>query len=129
MAWGGIRMASENFKKNFLTFLGLGTNVVKVSSVNSELLFQWDTLVDMLVGFMCLFIPVIEYPNLVMDSATFTILVICSALLWSSVFTGPTSSPCTAKVDPVERNGIFLLLSMSLLALSCLSQAQYGYSL
>ena len=41
---GGIRMVSENFEKNFLTFLGLGTNVVKVSSVNSELLFQWDTL-------------------------------------------------------------------------------------
>ena len=37
-------MVSENFGKNFLTFLGLGTNVVKVSSVNSELLFQWDTL-------------------------------------------------------------------------------------
>ena len=44
MAQGGIRTVSENFKKNFLTFLGLGTNVVKVSSVNSELLFQWDTL-------------------------------------------------------------------------------------
>ena len=41
---GGIRTVSENFKKIFLTFLGLGTNVVKVSSVNSELLFQWDTL-------------------------------------------------------------------------------------
>ena len=41
---GGIRMVSENFEKFFLTFLGLGTNVVKVSSVNSELLFQWDTL-------------------------------------------------------------------------------------
>ena len=41
---GGIRMVSENFEKNFLAFLGLGTNVVKVSSVNSELLFQWDTL-------------------------------------------------------------------------------------
>ena len=40
----GIRMVSKNFEKNFLTFLGLGTNVVKVSSVNSELLFQWDTL-------------------------------------------------------------------------------------
>ena len=44
MAQGGIRMVSKNFEKNFLTFLGLGTNVVKVSSVNSELLFQWDTL-------------------------------------------------------------------------------------
>ena len=44
MAHGGIRMVSKNFKKNFLTFLGLGTIVVKVSSVNSELLFQWDTL-------------------------------------------------------------------------------------
>ena len=41
---GGIRMVSENFENFFLTFLGLGTNVVKVSSVNSELLFQWDTL-------------------------------------------------------------------------------------
>ena len=37
-------MVSKNFEKSFLTFLGLGTNVVKVSSVNSELLFQWDTL-------------------------------------------------------------------------------------
>ena len=45
MAQGGIRMVSKNFEKNFLTFLGLGTNVVKVSSVNSELLFQLDTLV------------------------------------------------------------------------------------
>ena len=45
MAWGGIRMVSENFKKIFLTFLGLGINVVKVGSVNSELLFQWDTLI------------------------------------------------------------------------------------
>ena len=42
---GGIRMVSKNFKKNFLTFLGLGTNLVKVSSVNSELLFQSDTLI------------------------------------------------------------------------------------
>ena len=41
---GGIRMVSENFENFFLTFLGLGTNVVKVSNVNSELLFQWDTL-------------------------------------------------------------------------------------
>ena len=41
---GGIRTVSENFENFFLTFLGLGTNVVKVSSVNSELLFQWDTL-------------------------------------------------------------------------------------
>ena len=37
-------MVSKNFEKIVLTFLGLGTNVVKVSSVNSELLFQWDTL-------------------------------------------------------------------------------------
>ena len=44
MAQGGIRMVSKNFEKIFLTFLGLGTNVVKVSSVNFELLFQWDTL-------------------------------------------------------------------------------------
>ena len=44
----GIRMVSKNFEKNFLTFLGLGTNVVKVSSVNSELLFQWDTLMQAL---------------------------------------------------------------------------------
>ena len=44
MAQGGIRMVSKNFEKIFLTFLGLGTNVVKVSSVNTELLFQWDTL-------------------------------------------------------------------------------------
>ena len=44
MAQGGIRTVSENFEKNFLNFLGLGTNVVKVSSVNSELLFQSDTL-------------------------------------------------------------------------------------
>ena len=43
----GIRTVSKNFEKNFLTFLGLGTNVVKVSSVNSELLFQWDTLVTL----------------------------------------------------------------------------------
>ena len=48
MAQWGIRMVSENFEKNFLTFLGLGTNVVKVSSVNSELLFQSDTLSSML---------------------------------------------------------------------------------
>ena len=48
---GGIRMVSENFKKIFLTFLGLGTNVVKVSSVNSELLFQSDTLACMYVTF------------------------------------------------------------------------------
>ena len=47
MAQGGIRMVSKNFKKVFLTFLGLGTNVVKVSSVNSELLFQLDTLIYM----------------------------------------------------------------------------------
>ena len=44
MAQGGIRTVCENFEKFFLTFLGLGTNVVKVSSVNSELLFQSDTL-------------------------------------------------------------------------------------
>ena len=44
MAQGGIRTVSKNFEKFFLTFLGLGTNVVKVSSVNSELLFQLDTL-------------------------------------------------------------------------------------
>ena len=44
MAWGVSGMVSENFEKFFWTFLGLGTNVVKVSSVNSELLFQWDTL-------------------------------------------------------------------------------------
>ena len=42
-------MVSENFEKFFLTFLGLGTNVVKVSNVNSELLFQWDTLTDPLL--------------------------------------------------------------------------------
>ena len=47
MAQGGIRMVSENFEKFLLTFLGLGTNVVKVISVNSELLFQWDTLLCM----------------------------------------------------------------------------------
>ena len=46
MAQGGIRTVSKNFEKNFLTFLGLGTNVVKVSSVNSEILFQWDTLMQ-----------------------------------------------------------------------------------
>ena len=43
MAWGyndGVR----KFRKIILTFLGLGTNVIKVSSVNSELLFQWNTL-------------------------------------------------------------------------------------
>ena len=37
-------MVSKNFEKISLTFLGLGTNVVKISSVNSELLFQSDTL-------------------------------------------------------------------------------------
>ena len=36
MACGGIRTVSKNFEKNFLTFLGLGTNVVKVISVNSD---------------------------------------------------------------------------------------------
>ena len=51
MAQGGIRTVSEKFPKNFLTFLGLGTNVVKVSSVNSELLFQWDTLIH--IGAYC----------------------------------------------------------------------------
>ena len=46
-------MVSKNFEKIFLTFLGLGTNVVKVSSVNSELLFQWDTLrVTYIVAYM-----------------------------------------------------------------------------
>ena len=39
-------MVSKNFEKIYVTFLGLGTNVVKVISVNSELLFQWDTLVQ-----------------------------------------------------------------------------------
>ena len=42
-ALGGISTVAENFENSFLTFLGLGTNVVKVSSVSSELLFQWDT--------------------------------------------------------------------------------------
>ena len=42
--WGGYQDSVRKFRKFFLTFLGLGTNVVKVSSVNSELLFQWDTL-------------------------------------------------------------------------------------
>ena len=46
-------MVFENFEKNFLTFLGLETNVVKVSSVNSELLFQWDTLLLVLFPFAC----------------------------------------------------------------------------
>ena len=41
---GGIRTVSKNFKKIFFDLLGLGTNVVKVSSVNSELLFQSGTL-------------------------------------------------------------------------------------
>ena len=53
MTWGDIRMVSENFKKIFLTFLGLGTNVVKVSSENSELLFQWDTLPEVLKRTLC----------------------------------------------------------------------------
>ena len=44
MAWGVSGWCPKISKKFFLTFLGLGTNVVKVSSVNSELLFQWDTL-------------------------------------------------------------------------------------
>ena len=44
MAQGGYEDGVRKFQKIFLTFLGLGTNVVKVSSVNSELLFQWDTL-------------------------------------------------------------------------------------
>ena len=43
MAWG-VSGQCQKILKKFLTFLGLGTNVVKVSSVNSELLFQWDTL-------------------------------------------------------------------------------------
>ena len=34
MAQGGIKMVSKNFEKFFLTYLGLGTNVAKVSSVN-----------------------------------------------------------------------------------------------
>ena len=46
MAWGVSGWCLKILKKFFLTFLGLGTNVVKVSSVNSELLFQWDTLMD-----------------------------------------------------------------------------------
>ena len=41
---GGYQDGVQKFQKNFLTFLGIGTNVVKVSSMNSELLFQWDTL-------------------------------------------------------------------------------------
>ena len=41
---GGYQDGVQKFQKFFLTFLGLGTNVVKVSSVKSELLFQWDTL-------------------------------------------------------------------------------------
>ena len=44
MAWGVSGWCPKHFEKNFLTFLGLGTNVVKVCSVNSELLFHWDTL-------------------------------------------------------------------------------------
>ena len=40
----GYQDSVQKFQKNFLTFLGLGTNVVKVSSVSSELLFQSDTL-------------------------------------------------------------------------------------
>ena len=40
----GLSGQCLKISKKFLTFLGLGTNVVKVSSVNSELLFQWDTL-------------------------------------------------------------------------------------
>ena len=45
---GGYQVGVQKFQKFFLTFLGLGTNVVKVSSVNSELLFQWDTVTTML---------------------------------------------------------------------------------
>ena len=45
MACGVSGWCLKIFEKNFLTFLVLGTNVVKVSSVNSELLFQSDTLV------------------------------------------------------------------------------------
>ena len=41
---GGYQDGVRKFRKIYLTFLGLGTNVVKVSSVNSELLLQWDTL-------------------------------------------------------------------------------------
>ena len=41
---GGYQDGVQKFQKIFWTFLGLGTNVIKVSSVNSELLFQWDTL-------------------------------------------------------------------------------------
>ena len=41
----GYQDSVQKFWKFFLTFLGLGTNVVKVSSVNPELLFQLDTLV------------------------------------------------------------------------------------
>ena len=44
MAWGVSGWCLKISKKIFLTFLGLGTNVVKDSSVNSELLFQLDTL-------------------------------------------------------------------------------------
>ena len=45
MARGVSGWCPKISKKIFLTFLGLGTNVVKVSIVNSELLFQLDTLV------------------------------------------------------------------------------------
>ena len=45
MAQGVSGQCLKISKKIFLTFLGLGTNVVKVSSVNSEILFQWDTLI------------------------------------------------------------------------------------
>ena len=41
---GGYQDGVWKFQKHFLTFLGLGTNVVKVSSVNPKLLFQLDTL-------------------------------------------------------------------------------------
>ena len=35
---------SENFTKNFLSFLGQGSTVVKSSRLNSEILFWWYTL-------------------------------------------------------------------------------------
>ena len=41
----GVSGQCPKISKNFFDLLGLGTNVVKVSSVNSELLFQLDTLI------------------------------------------------------------------------------------
>ena len=41
---GGYQDGVQKFQKNCFDLLGLGTNLVKVSSVNSELLFQLDTL-------------------------------------------------------------------------------------